>query len=509
MSAVTDRSDGGQAAMVHERYRRWLQHFTGGARNEVRVKGVSIPETSQAAERRRWRGVGVGELDFCLPPSSVTSSSPLLVDPSSRASLLGKPETTQTKAELAFISTTPEHLLIPSLFQQSSSMSSPSISATKPVFIPSRTRRGENARPRPRHAGVPPAVAALLAITTIPKPKKKNQRRKAVEVFYDTPNVPFACEPSPPEDDVLPLSPEEVWRNNSRAALELLLSPPDLDDFDDAPLRRAFSETRLSERSASDDSVPSLETDNESTFSESSSISASRRRASIDPRQRIIASPPEECDFDHPLLTAPKKDVVVLQPVSDTAFDDTLTRVTRRLNLKSNLTASLRVLKSAAKSFTSLTASATQPDDYLTRSILSISPTYRDERRPAPSTEIPAPAVRRYFNPWAATYDDTTCTGAIQMQTYKSSASKSGKAGRKGDVALASCACGPMVRQREQRENSDFLRVIVLEMNMRREGKLSDTAQGRARFVLPPRQPTKLRTLNNNRWEPWICVYDE
>jgi len=43
-------------------------------------------------------------------------------------------------------------------------------------------------------------------------------------------------------------------------------------------------------------------------------------------------------------------------------------------------------------------------------------------------------------------------------------------------------------RQREPRENSDFLRVVVLEMNMRREGKLEDTVQGRARIWLPPRR---------------------
>lgn len=44
------------------------------------------------------------------------------------------------------------------------------------------------------------------------------------------------------------------------------------------------------------------------------------------------------------------------------------------------------------------------------------------------------------------------------------------------------------VRQREPRENSDFLRVIVLEMNMRRMGKLDAKASGRARVWLPPRR---------------------
>ena len=47
-------------------------------------------------------------------------------------------------------------------------------------------------------------------------------------------------------------------------------------------------------------------------------------------------------------------------------------------------------------------------------------------------------------------------------------------------------------RQREPRENSDFLRVIVLEMNMRKVGKLSDTSPGRARLWLPARQIGKM-----------------
>lgn len=76
----------------------------------------------------------------------------------------------------------------------------------------------------------------------------------------------------------------------------------------------------------------------------------------------------------------------------------------------------------------------------------------------------------------------------IQMQTYnrgrkrsspkRSAPNPSSEAGR----ALLGQVGG---RQREVRENSDFLRVVVLEMNMRREGKLE---QGKAKIWLPPRQ---------------------
>jgi hypothetical protein len=87
--------------------------------------------------------------------------------------------------------------------------------------------------------------------------------------------------------------------------------------------------------------------------------------------------------------------------------------------------------------------------------------------------------------------DADTHAPMIQMQTYdRRGRSKSrrrtsdpySEAGR----ALSSSA--PTVRQREPRENSDFLRVIVLEMNMRRVGKLDSKAVGKARIWLPPRK---------------------
>ena len=52
-----------------------------------------------------------------------------------------------------------------------------------------------------------------------------------------------------------------------------------------------------------------------------------------------------------------------------------------------------------------------------------------------------------------------------------------------------------MSRQREPRENSDFLRVVVLEMNMRRRGKLREDIPTRARVWLPPRKSSPYRLL--------------
>jgi hypothetical protein len=393
--------------------------------------------------------------------------------------------------------------------------------SSQPMSIPKGQRRENH---KPRYA---PAVAALLATTAIPLPRKKStRRRKAVDSYYGPPTPPgsdaFDCASIEGEDDgsvigassVPEDSSDRLLKSPSRTALEVLLSPPDDDDeYGSTAMARSNSDGLLSVRSSSTESVPSLDTDNESILSTSSWSQRTRRRSSADPRARIVTSPPVECDLDHPLMFVPEPEEKMQEPEIAFLAEDTLKRVTRRLNLVSNLTASLRVLKSAARSFTSLTAVATalqQPEDYLTRSILSITPQYTDERRPALRDEEPTPALRRYLNPWSSVHDETPCTGAVQMQTYNiTGRSKSGRAGRTEKLDEESCACGPNVRQREVRENADFLRVIVLEMNMRREGKLSDTAQGKARYMLPPRQASKLRTVGDpSRWEAWVCVYE-
>ncbi|KIX08570.1 uncharacterized protein Z518_03226 [Rhinocladiella mackenziei CBS 650.93] len=69
-------------------------------------------------------------------------------------------------------------------------------------------------------------------------------------------------------------------------------------------------------------------------------------------------------------------------------------------------------------------------------------------------------------------------------------------------------------RTREPRENRDFLRVFVCEMNMRKKGKLSDEAVGHARLWLPPvdegekdkdkmEGPKAPRKTGLDRWASW------
>jgi hypothetical protein len=79
------------------------------------------------------------------------------------------------------------------------------------------------------------------------------------------------------------------------------------------------------------------------------------------------------------------------------------------------------------------------------------------------------------------------------MQTYRRTG---GRSHRRNNFHIASRdkrftfdpEVPQMSRQREPRENSNFLRVVVLEMNMRRSGKLRDDIPTRARIWLPARK---------------------
>jgi len=151
------------------------------------------------------------------------------------------------------------------------------------------------------------------------------------------------------------------------------------------------------------------------------------------------------------------------------------------------------------------------PDDFLTRSIVSIDPRvpFTDELMPPLLDDTPTPALRRYLNPTsnaptdahvptslAQTMSATRCTASIQMQTYKvskSPRSSSPSSMRKrsqpsSEDSFAEVTSGPVARQRYMRENSDFIRIAVMEMAMRRKGKLDDQKPGRARWALPPRK---------------------
>ncbi|OCL03923.1 hypothetical protein AOQ84DRAFT_381138 [Glonium stellatum] len=396
---------------------------------------------------------------------------------------------------------------------------------SKPVVIPPRSPskssaitqtvrvRGQNGGRRARvpedhrQNGVPAAVAALLAVTSIPPPairrrKGPADRRISIDELIEEWR----------QDDL------ESGRSSIHSQLDILLERLDDCDGDDSGSITSVSDqerefTPL--RSVSSDSlpsVPSMENDERSVASSWSSPStpgSMGRRAVPERREKFVQSPPkEDCILDHPLLHFTPEDCEAIYDVPVPEIVTTPTNSSIRFrSFKSNLTASLQALKSAAKSFSNFTAPSVPPDDLLTRSLLS--PRFTSEMRPKPLQGLPTPALRRYLNPQPTAFsftelsmqlhevlyqdfEDDSSAPMIQMQTYDRRDRSARRKSRANSSPLSEAGRAmsptPTVRQREPRENSDFLRVIVLEMNMRREGKLDAKALGKARVWLPPRK---------------------
>lgn len=401
-------------------------------------------------------------------------------------------------------------------------------STTKPVVIPTKTRNAERRKSRDSiskdrtrkdvgsphdSSSTPSSLAALLAMTSLPKSKYHSRsddwRQGSIRAG------------SGKQDTRHNGIPRRAISSSSPQSWGMLLSPPE----DAEPESCSFeSETTLgplsSLRSLSSESMPSLGTDDESLNSAGEPATPELMigsRSGCERRQKSVsASKGEDCVFDHPLLPQ-----VARMNLEEQCWDQDLdglspepTPAARpRSSFKSNLTASFRIIRSTAQSFSTLTAPAVLPDDYLSRSLLSISPHFTDERRPLPSDDTPDPAVRRYLNPMtispsefhyhlereSSSSSNSDCKASIQLQTYRRRKGGSEKASSppvftSQQEALDATDGVPHVshpRQREPRENSNFLRVIVLEMNMRKVGKLSDASPGRARLWLPPRQAGK------------------
>lgn len=379
---------------------------------------------------------------------------------------------------------------------------------------------------------IPPSVAALLALTSIPRPKNNTIRHRSGVSQRLT------------EDAILQhanVSEKDFRVNYTRSPLDVLLSPPDEDD--DLVGSDNGHESLRSTRTMSCDSIPSL--DDESIDETSPSLSSlltpesgpSYSRRSRSRKAHTILSSRESTLEDHPLFVS-EIDIDELdfrvfessQPKDASKQDIDIEPPRRKSAFKSNLTASLKALRAAARSFSTLTTPLITPDDFLTRSIISIDPRvpFTDERMPPRLEDTPTPALRRYLNPTTnapieahvrpslSQATPTQCTASIQMQTYKISRSArstspsviSRRTQPTSEEAFADVAAGPVARQRDMRENSDFIRVAVMEMLMRKKGKLDDQKPGRARWALPPRKPpTKPYEISENGVPVrWIAV---
>lgn len=427
-------------------------------------------------------------------------------------------------------------------------MANTQVLSSDPVVIPSRntksrdggskpqrhnnytgkdTGRYGQARFHPAKQELPPAVAALLANTAIPRPGRRPQSIKRSEQYQRL-----------TVDAVLNHNSEKEYNSSvERSPLDLLLSPPDeLHDADVDSDSASPSYMTSTTMSSEDMGTPSLIDSSSGEASPSpgnfpltpSFRARQQRRITPNRKQERVRepanSPPLEIVTDHPLS---ESDCINVEELDFRVFSNSETEKSedeaqvptpqpRKSAFKSNLTASLRALRSAATALSNLAAPTIRPDDFLTRSIMTIDPRvpFTDERMPPRledmGEDVATPALRRYLNPttnapieahlphsFVQTSAPHKITASIQLQTYKVSA-KALKpvVPRKSSTVSAESkiqdmAAGPVTKQRDMRENSDFIRVAVLEMLMRRNGKLADNVPGRARWALPPRQGRK------------------
>ncbi|KAK4217886.1 hypothetical protein QBC37DRAFT_24481 [Rhypophila decipiens] len=407
-----------------------------------------------------------------------------------------------------------------------------------------RRRQSSTHRPRDVHTpdAIPPSVAALLAITSIPPPKSSRNVRKTSIGREKRMTVDSIIERSQESEKQLSLT-------LSKGPLDLLLTPPEDLESDDISFCESNIGSALSTRTVSLESMPSLsESYTTDTFSSLGSPRTPSRRRKAQPTRRSlepVSSPPgevEEHPLSSPIIAVDELDFRVFEnePELETQKASRLPFKPLKSAFKSNLTASLRALRQAARSLSSLNLTSIPPEDFLTRSILTLDPQvpFTDERRPPPLEEEPTAALRRYLNPTttarleqplAATPNPAvkSFTASIQMQTYKIHRARSTSTGSgrvpqpqasppspsqapQGSQQRPVTAEYPMPgpRQREMRENPDFIRIAVMEMAMRRQGKLDDQRPGRARWALPPRKTSAKAYVIGDDGIParWIAI---
>lgn len=409
-------------------------------------------------------------------------------------------------------------------------LSPPPSVPSQPVVIPTRTsrtarRKSKGQYHRDLEPSVPkdhdrsllsPSASALLAMTAIPPPPRRKSGFERVSALTSQLEQTSQGGRLELPKGALSSSCPQTWG--------LLLSPPSEDEVESESVG---SDTTVgpfsSVRSMSTESMPSLEGDDEESLCSSSNpATPSLYGANRNGRKSSLStSKGEDCARDHPLLPAPAIPVNPIPENAELEFGPTELQPTAskpKFSFKSNLTASFRAVRSAARSFSNFAVppSNLHRDDLLSESLLSLSLPYAFERRPLPSETPPNPALRRYLNPvhlspielhfHGDSANQVAVKTSIQLQSYqrgtrlsehasappvflsdrKSQQHSLGKDALNTEDAFTTSPLAP--RQREPRENADFLRMIVLEMNMRKNGKLARTDPGRARLWLPARQ---------------------
>lgn len=241
--------------------------------------------------------------------------------------------------------------------------------------------------------------------------------------------------------------------------------------------------------------------------------------------------------LDHP-LSSPELDAEDLTfkssesaSIVDTCSDTSEVLVIRQRGFKSNITASLRAIKlaarSSARSLASFTAPPTMPDDFLHRSIINEPKmSFTDDRMPPVLLDVPTPELRRYLNPITNApiqshvpsskiqiNGKTTITASMQLRTYRlnrasPSQNHSVISIRTKPTPPETDALFPIVQERGYRDNSDLERRMCFDKLMRQAGKLSETAPSKAYFSYPPRKQSRLpyRIGADGVPERWIGI---
>ncbi|KAF7552172.1 hypothetical protein G7Z17_g4488 [Cylindrodendrum hubeiense] len=466
---------------------RWSPKYDEDKNNiAVTITSIPVPPNSDAnmGKRKDRRET------LCLSPSS---------PPTTTTSLTTRPTTPTSPVKI------------------------PTTNGSRPIAHPQKRHTSQRRRPRDSFSpeSISPSLVALLAVTDIPRPGQLRRRRRRTVKSLTVDEI-IDCQHG---------SEKGLSWSLSKSPLDMLLSPPQDAMDDDDSVSDCNLGYAMSTRTYSMDSIPSLDdsftSDGLSSFDTPRTPSPLSRRSRSSPMRKSlepVLSPPGSVD-EHPLAGGGLDDDD-FEIKSATQPEETPTKSPflqpfkpLRSAFKSNLTASLRALRSAAKSFSAINFPSIPPDDFLTRSILTIDPNvpYADERRPPVLEEIPSEAMRRYLNPTtnsriespSKTFRTGTFAASIQMRTYKIQRSRSTPPSSRNPYPSTSLqtspapqqpqpqaptqtalASPPGMRQREMRENSDFIRIAVMEMAMRKRGKLDDQRPGRARWALPPRKMT-------------------
>lgn len=406
----------------------------------------------------------------------------------------------------------------------------PTCAPSPPVVIPSPghhntsvkykkvIKREENNRKHvrknysPNH--LPLSSATLLANTSIPPWRKGGKR------YQKSPKITKFEMSEDESTEIDSIFEKSLYVSHGEHPLEVLLSPPDTDgDSTDSENSHGSFRSQSSRASYSCSSISSIGSSSSFKLSSSpGSSSNSLRKNKAWRTKRVLAFQlPTEClKEDHPLYVSDSDSEGYTAPHQDD--EDTTGRThldnktepqnkQPRPSFKSNISASLRALKRAAKSISSLATPITMPDDFLTRSIIHVNTkaNFPDERIPPCFENEPTPDIRRYLNPStnapieiriacsSQSRRSNECTASIQMHSLRYSGSSKSIISQRHEQFVkngnsVNVPPGPITRQREVRENSDFMRVAVIEMSMRKLGKLNDQKPGRARYALPPRK---------------------